>query len=96
MSRSTRLLALPVLVLLSASPALPQARPGAVLPHATSWAEALREVLPDFVSRLWVRGQVGRSAVPSRVTPRSQSADLGCSIDPYGGCGTATQQTSGH
>ncbi len=96
MSRSSRLLALPVLILLSASPALPQTRPGAALPQQASWGEALREILPDFLTRLWVHGQAGRPVASFSASPRSRSADLGCSIDPYGKCVAATQQTGGH
>ena len=54
-----------VLALLAATPALPQAHRGAA-PRSTSFGEALRGFLPDFMTRLW--------------------ADLGCGVDPFGGC----------
>jgi hypothetical protein len=100
MFRSPRLFpALLVLVLLSASPALSQSR-GAVPPSPISWSEALRSLLPDFVTRLWGHGgglggrQDGPAAGATSYT--SIWADLGCDIDPYGRCRTTPQLTGGH
>jgi hypothetical protein len=100
MSRHSRLVpAVLVLVLLSASPALPQTRRGGAPPSPASFAEALRELLPDFLTRLWGQGGAGRPAVSRPATPASHTAiwaDLGCDIDPYGRCKTTSQQASDH
>jgi hypothetical protein len=108
MSRCSRLTpALVAFALLSASPVLPQTRPGAAPPRRASFAEALRGFLPDFLTRLW--GEEGchldpyggacrpKSALPTGKAPFTAAwAALGCDIDPYGRCRETYQQAAGH
>jgi hypothetical protein len=94
-----------LLALLSASPALSQARPSAPSPRPAPFVEALRSFLPDFLTRLFegggsLAGRPGRADRPA-TSPKAASlhsswADLGCSIDPYGHCLNVTQQSGGH
>jgi hypothetical protein len=72
----TRLTPAVVLVaLLAATPALPQTH-RSTAPRTASFGEIVRGFLPDFLTRLW------DSATPS--------GDLGCVIDPYGRCSSAS------
>jgi len=108
MSRCFRLtLALVACVLLSASPVLPQSRPGTAPHHTASFSEALQSFLPEVLTRLWEAlgcdvDPYGSAWRPVALHPLGTSAltsvhaKLGCSIDPYGRCINATQQTSGH
>jgi hypothetical protein len=110
MTRTSRLTpALLMLALLSASPALPQARRGAAAPRPTSLVEVLRGLLPDFLTRLWGEegcggdpyGTTCRPAAASPAKPTSLTtvrAEEGCGVDPYGVCGNQTphQLPSGH
>jgi hypothetical protein len=98
MSRYSRLTpALVVFALLSASPVLPQTRPGAAPPRSASFVEALRGFLPEFLTRLW--GEEGCGADPyggacrqrgiapaARKSPTAVWAEEGCGLDPYGRC----------
>ena len=98
MSRCSRLApSLVAFALLSASPILSQARPGAAPPRTASFAEALRGFLPDFLVRLW--GEEGCGADPygaacrkapatlgARPSLKAMSSKEGCRLDPYGGC----------
>jgi hypothetical protein len=110
MTRTSRLTpALLILALLFASPALPQARRGAAAPRPTSLVEALRGLLPDFLTHLWAEAGCGgdpygttcRPAAPSPARPTALTtvqAEEGCGGDPFGRCGTQTppQLPSGH
>jgi len=79
--------ALLVLALLAASPALPQAHRGAP-PRSTSFAEALRGFVPDFMARLW--GDLGCVVDPFGGCRTAARVELGCDVDPYGRCKPAT------
>src|SRR5262249_886636 len=98
MSRYSRLApALVAFALLSASPVLPQTRPGPAAPRTASLGEALRDLLPEFLTRLW--GNLGCSIVPyggacrpaaahpaAKPSFTTVTAAAGCGVDPYGGC----------
>ena len=109
MSRRSPLVpTLVVLVLVSASPALPQAGRHAGSAAPASWTEALRSVLPKFLVRF--SGDEGCGADPYGRARNSQTksyrsnrslisiwSEEGCGLDPYGRClGQFSAQPSGH
>jgi len=71
-----------VLSLTAATPALPQDHRGAA-PRTTSFGEALRSFLPDFVGRLWA--DLG-CVVDPYGSCRPARMESGCGLDPYGAC----------
>jgi hypothetical protein len=101
-------LALLVLVLLSASPALPQQGRRVADPSRTmSFGAALRSVLHQFLVRLWEGAGCGvdpygvcrpAAPAPQPLEPHtSLRAEEGCGVDPFGRCLTsaATPQPPG-
>jgi hypothetical protein len=98
MSHRSRLApALLALALMSASPVLSQAGPGAATLRSTSFGEALRSFLPDFLVRLWGEEGCGLDPYGSalRQTAANRGSSLphqaiwakeGCRLDPYGRC----------